>query len=162
MKYYLIKLTSINIGIYTLNLILTSIFSIQVALHLMGFITIIIFFDAVIAQNDLKILEIKYNNLLRYNDVQKDLNIIKTKLDLLTSEINIHLLDTKSEFSKNEIDINININNKNNNNNNDFNYELARKALTKSKSLSFKKINKNNDEIPIINIGEVITLSVKK
>lgn len=159
MKYYLIKLTSINIGIYTLNLILTSIFSIQVALHLMGFITIIIFFDAVIAQNDLKILEIKYNNLLRYNDVQKDLNIIKTKLDLLTSEINIHLLDTKSEFSKNEIDIDININK---NNNNDFNYDLARKALTKSKSLSFKKINKNNDEIPIINIGEVITLSVKK
>lgn len=157
MKYYLIKLTSINIGIYTLNLILTTIFSVQVALHLMGFITIIIFFDAVIAQNDLKNLEIKYNNLLRYNDVQKDLNIIKTKLDLLTSEINIHLLDTKSEFSKNEIDIDININN-----NNDFNYELARKALTKSKSLSFKKINKNNDEIPIINIGEVITLAVKK
>lgn len=128
----------------------------QVALHLMGFITIIILFDAVIAQNDLKILDIKYNNLLKYNDVQKDLNIIKTKLDLLTSEINIYLLNNKSKA--NEIDIDININN----NDNDFNYDLARKALTKSKSLSFKKINKNNDEIPIINIGEVITLAVKK
>lgn len=122
----------------------------------MGFITIIILFDAVIAQNDLKILDIKYNNLLKYNDVQKDLNIIKTKLDLLTSEINIYLLNNKSKT--NEIDIDININN----NDNDFNYDLARKALTKSKSLSFKKINKNNDEIPIINIGEVITLAVKK
>jgi len=148
MKYYIIKQGIINILIYSINYGLSLFIPIQILTHIISFLAIIILIDAVIISNDLKILEIKHNNLLKNIDINTDITIIKSKMDLLTSKINNNILDNKS------IDVNINTPS--------FDYKLARTALIKSKSLSFRKSPKKEMEIPIIDIGEIITLNVKK
>ena len=148
MKYYIIKQGIINILIYSINYGLSLFIPIEILTHIISFLAIIILIDAVIISNDLKILEIKHNNLLKNIDINMDIAIIKSKIDLLTSQINNNILDNKS------IDVNINTPS--------FDYKLARTALIKSKSLSFRKSPKKEMEIPIIDIGEIITLNVKK
>ena len=148
MKYYIIKQGIINILIYSINYGLSLFIPIQILTHMISFLAIIILIDAVIISNDLKLLEIKHNNLLKNIDINTDIAIIKSKIDLLTSQINNNILDNKS------IDVNINTPS--------FDYKLARTALIKSKSLSFKKSPKKEMEIPIVDIGEIITLNVKK
>ena len=148
MKYYIIKQGIINIFIYFINYGLSLFIPIQILTHMISFLAIIILIDAVIIANDLKLLEIKHNNLLKNIDINTDITIIKSKMDLLTSKINNNILDNKS------IDVNINTPS--------FDYKLARTALIKSKSLSFRKSPKKEMEIPIIDIGEIITLNVKK
>jgi len=149
MKYYIIKQSFINIFIYLINYFLSSYISLQILTHILSFITIIILIDAVIIQNDLKILEIKYNNLLKNVDINNDIIIIKSKIDLLTSQLNNFTNNDKS------IDININTSPR-------FDYKLARNALVKSKSIPIRKSPKKEMEIPIMDIGEIITLNLKK
>lgn len=124
-----IKYTTINLSIYIINSFLISIFGIQIILHILEFGIIFIFLDALILVEDLKIMENNYNNLLKYTNINLDVNIIKTKLDFLTSIINLHLTqETKSERSFSSSP--------------EFDYNLARKSLISSKSLSFgKKLN---------------------
>lgn len=148
MKYYIIKQGIINIFIYFINYCLSLFIPIEILTHMISFLAIITLIDAVIISNDLKLLEIKHNNLLKNIDINTDIAIIKSKIDLLTSQINNNILDNKS------IDVNINTPS--------FDYKLARTALIKSKSLSFKKSPKKEMEIPIVDIGEIITLNVKK
>jgi len=120
----IIKYTSINVSIYIINSFLISIFDIQIVLHILGFGIIFIFLDALILVEDLKIMENNYNNLLKYTNINLDVNIIKTKLDFLTSIIKLHLSqEINSERSSSP----------------EFDYNLARKSLVSSKSLSFGK-----------------------
>lgn len=145
------KYTTINIGIYIFNNILLFFFNIQITLHILSLICVIIFIDAMVIVNDYKILEIKYNNLSKNIDNQNDLCIIKSKID--------KILDL-NEIKESIIDINI----KHNKDNNEFskiNYDLARKSLLVSRSFD-KKSPKKSFDVPNINIGEVITFSIKK
>ncbi len=147
MNYHnLIKYASINVSIYLINSLLSYFMSYILILHLLSFIIVIVVIDAIIIQNDLKILEIKYKEMKSNNNIEYDLMIIKNKLDIILNE---------NKTNENHI-INIDIKDT------DFNYGLAKKALVCSKSLSFiKKSPKIKDENPsqiiIPNIGEVIT-----
>ena len=149
--YIYSKYTAINIVIYVFNNLLLFFFNTQLTLHILSLLCVIIITDAIIIQNDYKILEIKYINLIKNTDIQNELCIIKSKLDKI-----LDINKTKESI----IDINI----KQNKENNEFskiNYDLARKSLLVSRSFD-KKSPKKSFDIPNINVGEVITLSIKK
>lgn len=144
MKKYnsIIKYTSINAGIYILNSILTYFFSYVVVLHLLCFITVIIIIDAVNLQYQYNLLELKYDNIKTRNTIEYDLISIKNKIDIL--------LNTDNKTNENHI-INIDIKES------DFNYNLAKKALGCSKSLSFiKKSPPKNEELSPITVPKLV------
>ena len=109
--------------------------------------------------NNFQIKQININSLLliktgegfriivKNNNINTDINIIKNKIDFLTSKINLFCEDKPTV----EIDIK----------NRDFDYKLARKSLISSKSLSFKTSPKNKYDILTNNsAGEIITISI--
>lgn len=115
--------------------------------NILCFILIIILIDAIVIDNNYRILQINYDNLVKNNNINNDINIIKNKIDFLTSKINLFCEDKP----KVEIDIK----------NREFDYKLARKSLISSKSLSFKISPKNKYDIPTNNsAGEIITISI--
>jgi hypothetical protein len=115
--------------------------------NILCFILIIILIDAIVIDNNYRILQINYDNLVKYNNINTDINVIKNKIDFLTSKIN--------SFYEDKPKVELEIKNK------DFDYKLARKSLISSKSLSFKKSPKNKYDIPInTQAGEIITISI--
>lgn len=153
MKYYIIKQGIINIFIYFINYGLSLFIPLKILIHIICFVAIVILLDAVIIQDELKNLDIKYNNLIKNIDINTDIAIIKSKIDLLTSLLN-KTIDNKTIDNK-SIDININ-------KSPEFDYKLARTSLISSKSLSFKKSPKKKEmEIPILNIGEILSYTLK-
>ena len=149
MKYKIIKFTCINTIIYLMNEIINIFFKKYLILYtnILCFILIIILIDAIVIDNNYRILQINYDNLVKNNNINNDINIIKNKIDFLTSKINLFCEDKP----KIEIDIK----------NREFDYKLARKSLISSKSLSFKRSPKNKYDIPTNNsAGEIITISI--
>lgn len=149
MKYKIIKFTCINTIIYLMNEIINIFFKKYLILYtnILCFILIIILIDAIVIDNNYRILQINYDNLVKNNNINNDINIIKNKIDFLTSKINLFCEDKP----KVEIDIK----------NREFDYKLARKSLISSKSLSFKISPKNKYDIPTNNnAGEIITISI--
>lgn len=150
LKQDVIKYSSINIGIYIINRFLLSIFTVPTVLQILGFGIIFVLMDSFVLHHDYKLLEINYKNLVDRCEFNRDLNLIKQKLDLLlennTQKSSVIEFEIKSSRASSHA----------------FDYQLARKSLFKSTSLNIKPPKKPSDEIPITTAGEVITLSVKK
>jgi hypothetical protein len=150
LKQDVIKYSSINIGIYIINRFLLSIFTVPTVLQILGFGIIFVLMDSFVLHHDYKLLEINYKNLVDRCEFNRDLNLIKQKLDLLlennTQKSSVIEFEIKSSRASSPA----------------FDYQLARKSLFKSTSLNIKPPKKPSDEIPITTAGEVITLSVKK
>ncbi len=150
LKQEVIKYTSIHIAIYMINRFLLSIFTVQVVLQILGFGIIFVLMDSFVLQHDYKLLEINYKNLVDRCDFNRDLILIKQKLDLLlennTQKSSVIEFEIKSSRASSPT----------------FDYHSARNSLFKSTSLNIKPPKKPSDEIPITTAGEVITLSVKK
>lgn len=150
LKQDVIKYSGIHIGIYMINRFLLSIFTVTTVLQILGFGIIFVLMDSFVLQHDYKLLEINYKNLVDRCDFNRDLNLIKQKLDLLLENNNkkssVIEFEIKSSGSASPT----------------FDYQLARNSLLKSTSLNIKPKKEPSKEIPITAAGEVITLSVKK
>jgi hypothetical protein len=157
LKQDVIKYSSINIGIYIINRFLLSIFTVPTVLQILGFGIIFVLMDSFVLHHDYKLLEINYKNQLDRCEFNRDLNLIKQKLDLLlennTQKSSVIEFEIKSLSSQNITPLQ----------SPNINYEMAKQTF-KQKSYSFnvKPPKKPSDEIPITTAGEVITLSVKK
>ncbi len=149
LKQDVIKYSSINIGIYIINRFLLSIFTVPTVLQILGFGIIFVLMDSFVLHHDYKLLEINYKNMVDRCEFNKDLNLIKQKLDLLLENNTQKSLVIEFEIKSSRASSPA------------FDYQLARKSLFKSTSLNIKPPKKHSDEIPIT-AGEVITLSVKK
>ena len=150
LKQDVIKYSSVNIGIYMINRFLLSIFTVPTVLQILGFGIIFVLMDSFVLHHDYKLLEINYKNLVDRCEFNRDLNLIKQKIDLLlennTQKSSVIEFEIKSSRASSPT----------------FDYQLARKSLFKSTSLNIIPPKKPSNEIPITTAGEVITLSVKK
>jgi len=157
LKQDVLKYSGIHMAIYIINRFLLSIFTVQVVLQILGFGIIFVLMDSFVLQHDYKLLEINYKNLIDRYELNKDLNAIKQKLDLLlennTQKSSLIEFEIKSSSSKNITPLQ----------SPNINYDLAKQSF-KQKSYSFnvKPPKEFSNEIPITAAGEVITLSVKK
>jgi len=156
LKQDVIKYSSINIGIYLINKFLLSIFTVPTVLHILGFAIVFVLMDSVVIQNDYKLLECNYKNLIERCEINRDLSLIKQKIDLL-------LENNNQKSSIIEFEIKSSSRNISPLSSPPINYDLAKNTF-KQKSYSFnvKPPKEQSKESEITAAGEVITLSVKK
>lgn len=157
LKKDVLKYSGIHIAIYIINQFLLSIFTVSTVLQILGFGIIFVLMDAFVLQHDYKLLELNYKNLIDRCEYNRELNLIKQKLDLLlennTQKSSIIEFEIKSSSSIANTPTE----------SPKINYEIAKQTF-KQKSYSFnvKPPKENSNLIPITSAGDIITLSVKK